>query len=166
MDIAQHKAVTICRYCRTVYTHPRTKQDKSTSTLSKHAKKHRKPAVGSSDSDQRPITTFAIGPATQTGLEELLLRSMVANYWPFCQFDDHAFRDLIRQGFPHLKIPNRKSIKVLLTSYANRARSEMVSRFAANDSQFSLAMDIWTSPNGHDFMGNIHSSCCCLIDNL
>ena len=105
VDIAQHKAVAICRYCRTVYTHPRSKQDKSTSTLSKHVKKHRKPAVGSSDSEQRLITTFAMGPATQTELEELLLRSMVANYWPFCQFDDHAFRDLIRRAFHISKSP-------------------------------------------------------------
>ena len=40
VDIAQNKAVAIYRYCHTVYIYPCTKQDNSTSTLSKHVKKH------------------------------------------------------------------------------------------------------------------------------
>ena len=90
---------------------------------------------------------------TTLELKDLLLQTSVACYWSFDQFDNKIFRSLINRGFPGHICPGRNGMKQLLRRAADMARTEIKDQFANYDSQISLALDCWTSPNHWEFMG-------------
>ena len=76
-------------------------------------------------------------------LEELLVKAMVGCNWPFVQFNNEDFQNLLVHGFPHLEdsLPHSKRMATVLNEQASAAREEIQLRFASNTSQISLALD-------------------------
>ena len=52
---------------------------------------------------------------------------------------------------------SRKRIRTLLRDHAQRAREELKSILSSVDSKISLALDCWSSRNGHAFLGITHN---------
>lgn len=161
VDLHKSTAVVICKVCHKVYEHPRLKKGSGTDVIVKHwkAKHEKKLAVKLGPLDQFTRPTEARKQdrmvASKLELEELLVKSMVACNWPFVQFNNEDFRNLLVRGFPHLEdsLPHSKRMATVLNERASTAREEIRLRFASNASRISLALDGWTSSNSLEFMG-------------
>jgi hypothetical protein len=162
VDLHNSTAVVICKVCHKVYEHPRVKKGSGTDVIAKHwQRKHEneKPAVklGPLDQYTRPAETRKQDRmvVSKLELEELLVKAMVACNWPFVQFNNEDFQNLLVRGFPHLEdsLPHSKRMVTVLNERASVAKEEIRLRFASNASRISLALDGWTSSNSLEFMG-------------
>jgi hypothetical protein len=160
-------ALVGCKTCGKTYPHPRAKGDRSTSTLNKHIKQHLKRKAETEARKacgQSQLTDFVHPGQGYVGLttaevERLLLQTAVACNWSFNQFDNKIFRKFFEKAFPGHRCPGRRKVKTILTRVAAEARKDIIDRFAANDSNISLALDCWTSSNGYEFMGTSSARC-------
>jgi hypothetical protein len=162
VDLHKSTAVVICKACHKVYEHPRLKKGSGTDVIVKHwQRKHenKKSAVKPGPLDQytRPTETQKSDKmvASKLELEELLVKAMVTCNWPFVQFNNEDFQNLLIRGFPHLKdsLPHSKRMAIVLNERASAAKEEIRLRFASNTSRISLALDGWTSSNSLEFIG-------------
>jgi hypothetical protein len=162
VDLDNATAVVICKLCHQVYEHPRLKKGSGTDVISKHwQRKHekQKAAIKSGPLDQYTKPTESHKQdgmvVTKFELEELLVKAMVACNWPFGQFNNEDFQNLLVRGFPHLKdsLPHSKRMTTVLEEQAKEAKDEIRLRFSSNTSRISLALDCWTSSNSLEFMG-------------
>ena len=152
------KPLVVCKKCGTEYNHPRVPgSGPSTSSLSKHLKAHRKKDANEPKNDTKPLNNYFSSlnqnRLFESDLKELLLHTAVTCNWPFDQFDNPQFQELLNRGFPAHTLPGRKSITSQLKKSAEEARADIRRRLVENESRVSLALDCWTSPNRWEFMG-------------
>ena len=160
MRKAPCKPLVVCKKCGIEYNHPRMLgANSSTSSLSKHLKSHKKKDAQLPKKDTRPLNEY-FSSSTQrhqtlfeSEFKELLLHTVVTCNWPFDQFDNPQFQELLSRGFPAHTLPGRNAMKAQLTKSAEEARADIKWRLAENQSHVSLALDCWTSPNRWEFMG-------------
>jgi hypothetical protein len=161
VDLQKSTAVVICKVCHKIYEHPQLKKGSGTDVIVKHwQRKHenKKSAVTIGPLDQYTRSTETPKQdrlvASKLELEELLVKAMVACNWPFVQFNNEDFQNLLARGFPHLKdsLPRSKRMATVLSERADMAKEEIRLRFASNTSRISLALDCWTSSNSLEFM--------------
>ena len=164
VDLQNSSSVVICKYCHKVYNHPRLKTNSGTDVLNKHwrskhniSRHNNKVKLGAMDQYVRSTETQKEKNLviTKRELEEFLVKAMTSCNWPFVQFGNQDFKNLLAQGFPHLIdfLPSPKRMKTVLSEQANQAREEIRLRFASMTSRISLALDCWTSSNSLEFMG-------------
>ena len=84
------------------------------------------------------------------------LKFFISGNIAFNQADNPYFQDLIRHGEAKQKgiKVNRKSVHARLSEVGANATEDLMATLMANDSKVSLALDCWTSKNGHAFLGN------------
>ena len=85
-----------------------------------------------------------------------VLKFFISGNIAFNQADNPYFQDLIHHGEVKVKGPkvNRKSVHAWLTEVGCEAKEDLMVTLMENDSKISLALDCWTSKNGHAFLGN------------
>ena len=163
IDTHRKAAIIKCQQCGVEYPHPRGGSHSSINGSTHNVKRHRdacpkgKPvSVITETSSNGADIRYIFSQVSQEQFEELLMRATVASNWPFTQFVTPAFQELLRKGFPKLKPPSPRVMRLRLERYANQAREEIRLRFGENNSRISLVLDCWTSPNHLEFMGTYH----------
>jgi len=90
---------------------------------------------------------------TSERLREILLRILVSANLPFAFVENEEFRKMLHEAFPNCQIPRPQTMPDLLSASALYAASELRQELAANESNVSLAMDVWTTRNNLAFLG-------------
>jgi len=118
MDLNKNLAMVICKQCRKSYPHPQTKADRNSTNLHKHARSHsaQEERVVRASQQQNIQSLFGQQTSlnqvgiTSSELQWLFLQTMITCNWPFDQFENKLFRNLIHQGFSEYTCPQRKGM--------------------------------------------------------
>jgi hypothetical protein len=97
-----------------------------------------------------------IGRVTLKSVQEEILKFFVSGNISFLQANNVHFRNLMNwisvADAQNVSI-SRRQIRTLLSNHALTAAEELKSIFSDGDSKISLALDAWSSRNGHAFLG-------------
>jgi hypothetical protein len=104
------------------------------------------------ESGQTTLADYDTGSDTMV---DKTLKFFISGNIAFNQADNPYFQDLIRHGQEKQKgvKVNRKSVRARLSQVGEDATEDLMATLMANDSKVSLALDCWTSKNGHAFLG-------------
>lgn len=90
---------------------------------------------------------------TEGRIKDKVLRIIVSGNLPFSFAENAEFVDLLKDAYPRLSAPTRKSLVNYLGSKATLTKEEVKQRATKSHSKVSLAMDIWTTRTHLAFLG-------------
>ena len=153
----------MCKPGKWLVRHPNHDEHKSTGHMKRHFLRCQKyihskrNSEGSSNLNQLPSilqNNRQTRIATSEDLEERVLQIIIAGNLSFAQAENPRLRDLVREGWPNLNMPNRHSIALRLKKEAQLIRDALQCRFDDVDSKVSLSLDGWSARIGHmSFIG-------------
>ena len=142
--------------------HPKKKNQGTTTHLNRHTKMCLLLCkLGKGQQQSTTIATFfkprsSDGTVTLKSVQDEVLKFFVSGNIPFLQANNVYFRNLMN-WIPVADaetVPiSRKRIRTLLSNHAQSAVEELKSILSHVDSKISLALDAWSSRNGHAFLG-------------
>jgi hypothetical protein len=157
----------LCKHCDKSYAHPstvgKTTDSGTTKSMSRHLqscqrykdKKGNRERMSAFESRLESGQTTLADYDNDTMVDKTL-KFFISGNIAFNQADNPYFQDLIRHGEAKQKgiKVNRKSVRARLSEVGANATEDLMATLMANDSKVSLALDCWTSKNGHAFLGN------------
>ena len=157
----------LCKHCDKSYGHPTTLGKATDSGTTKSMSRHLQTCKRYNDKkgDRERMLDFesrlesgqtTLADYDNDTMVEKTLKFFISGNIAFNQADNPYFQDLIRHGQVKIKGPkvNRKSVRAQLSEVGANATEDLMATLMANDSKVSLALDCWTSKNGHAFLGN------------
>ena len=163
VDPAKKVAHIVCIHCKWIGPHPNRSASRSPGRLGRHLSvchKYqstlRKSVVAQLvEQNRRPYIETEMNSQKLT---EAVLNGAIQSNISFRAATNPVWMSLLKQGFPNLKIPDRRALPRLLEQRAMEARSDLKTRLSLNDSKISLALDGWTSTTNISFQGTcVHS---------
>jgi len=165
----EYTAHVICKHCRSPLKHPNVSTSQSPSSMGRHlltCHKYQLSTKGSWDvNNTDPPLDHFFTPSdprsnpvmTDDRVKDKILRIIISGNLPFSFVENAEFIDLLKDAYPKLSNPTRKSLVNYLNSKATYTKEELKLRASKSNSKASLAMDIWTTRTHLAFLG-MHSS--------
>jgi hypothetical protein len=163
----KHTTHVVCKHCSKSYTHPgcvgKAEEGGTTRSMSRHLikctsynTKKNKEKISDFTSRMEKGQTI-LDDYDNASIVDKVLKFFISGNIAFNQADNPYFQDLIRHAEARAPDPkiNRKSVRTRLTQVGQDAKEDLMITLIENDSKISLALDCWTSKNGHAFLGNI-----------
>lgn len=171
-----------CKSCHARYFHPNLTEDRSPSSLQRHAKTcNRLDRIRySSHSDQNPFREWfeakdhekeskGTADITKELVTEAVLDFFISGDILFNQAENPQFKSLMNliripiEQAPKdqtqiirtksVTAPSRKILRSRLDEYVVKAKEQLREQLQENDSKVSLALDLWTGGANYAFMG-------------
>jgi len=156
-----------CKHCPQLYQHPNTigkaAEAGTTRSLSRHlsncpiySKQKSQPSMDrfmqQRDDGQTSFNSFS-----NDKMIDKALKFFISGNIAFNQADNPYFQELVCHGITKRTgtAINRKSLREHLKTVGTAAKESLLVTLMENDSKISLALDCWTSANGHAFLGTI-----------
>jgi hypothetical protein len=93
------------------------------------------------------------GVMTSDKLCEQVLRIILAGNLSFSQAENVELVALLRNAYPNVNIPNRRSVTNKLNEQTMMAKEKLKDRLATVESKISLAIDVWSTRTNYSFLG-------------
>jgi len=166
-------AHVICKHCSSPLKHPNVSTSQSPSAMARHLLKCRKYQLSLQDSEAinptDPSLDHFFAPTdhrskpvmTDDRVKDRILRIIVSGNLPFSFVENAEFIDLLKDAYPKLSTPTRRSLVNYLNSKATLTKDEVKQRASKSNSKVSLAMDIWTTRTHLAFLGTSLSNFTC-----
>ena len=173
---SKHTCHVLCKHCDKSYAHPSTVGKAADCGTTKSMSRHLLSCKRYNDKklDRERLSSFqsrlesgqtTLADYDNDTMVDKTLKFFISGNIAFNQADNPYFQDLIRHDESKQKGPkvNRKSVRARLSEVGANATEDLMAALMANDSKISLALDCWTSKNGHAFLGKysciIHFGC-------
>jgi hypothetical protein len=162
----------LCKHCHTVFPHPNSDPNKSTSSIGKHLKtcsEYKRKLRNAAGEDSPSVDLFedffnSVAPrdrpvTTRDRVKEKVLRIIISGNLSFSFAENDEFVDLLKDAYPDCTPPNRRAIVEYLKSKATLTRHELKAKLGELDSKVSIALDIWTTRTNLAFLGMSSPGC-------
>src|SRR5215510_3711262 len=90
---------------------------------------------------------------TSDKLCQQVLHIILAGNLSFSQAENPELIALLRNAYPNVNIPNRRSVTNELNEQTSNAKEKLKDQLATVESKISLALDVWSTRTNHSFLG-------------